>query len=255
MTGRERAMTGRDQHGAASEEERGDLFFLYRPKVEHESAAGLADVERLHMVLRPDDRRMWRLLVLGAKRLPSLDAHARNWGFVDQVLRDPEGVREAFGPRTYETKTRGTRHLAPARPAGEGVYALVRRGPQLHLACRLELPGTPGPVQEAFGIRAEAVYALLVKNPEAPGAALLGEGRAHLPRRLQAGFRGRRYEGESAAPLDHEGVEFLLAGVGRAAPDAPEAERETARSSDLLALLGRQRERTALEPLIEGVWA
>ena len=109
-----------------------------------------------------------------------------------------------------------------------------------------------------FRIAPEAVYALQVKNPEAPGAALLGEGRAHLPRRVQAGFKGRRFEGESAAPLDHEGVEFLLVGVeeaaGSAAPDALDTERESARSSDLLGLLGARRDRTALEPLIEGIW-
>ena len=240
-------------------QETGDLFFLYRPKVEQESAGSLADVERLHMVLRPRERVLWRLLVLGAKRLPDLGTHERNWGFVDRVLRTPEEVREAFAAQTYETKTRGTRHLAPARPVGEGVYALVRRGARIHLACRLELPGTPGPVQEALGILPQAVYALSIKNPEAPGAALLGDGRAHLPKRLQAGFQGRRFEGESAAPLDHEGVEFLLTGVdARAeatAPGALEAQEESERSSDLLRLLGGRRARTASEPLLEGVWA
>lgn len=233
----------------------GDLFFLYRPKVEHDEAGGLDDVERLHLVLRPRDRQLWRLLVMGAKRMPDLASHERNWGFVDAVLRREGDVREAFAARTYETKTRGTRHLAPARPAGEGVYALVRHGSQVLLACRLELPATPGPVQEALRILPEAVYALQVKNPEAPGAALLGEGRVHLPKRVQAGFEGRRFEGESAAPLDHEGVEFLLIGTETVAPGALEAENESARSSDLLGLLGARRERTALEPLIEGVWA
>lgn len=243
----------------AEVEETGDLFFLYRPKVEHDAASGLDDVERLHMVLRPSERRLWRLLVLGAKRLPSLRDHERNWGFVDQVLRKPDDVREAFAAQVYETKTRGLRHLAPARPAGEGVYALVRRGAQVYLACRLELPERPGPVQQALGITPEAVYALSIKNPRAPGAALLGEGRAHLPERLQAGFHGRRFEGESAAPLDHEGIEFLLAGVGTGAealaPGALEAEHEDARSSDLLDLLGTRRERKVTGPLIEGVWA
>ena len=235
--------------------EQGDLFFLYRPKVERDAAGGLDDVERLHVVLRPRGQPLWRLLVMGAKRMPSLASHERNWGFVDAVLRREADVREAFAARNYATKTRGTRHLAPARPAGEGVYALVRRGSQVLLACRLELPVTPGPVQEALGIVPEAVYALQVKNPEAPGAALLGEGRAQLPKRVQAGFEGGRYEGESAAPLDHEGVEFLLVGVEAAATGAPDAADESARSSDLLGLLGARRERTALEPLTSGVWA
>lgn len=253
-------MAARKKPDAAPDvQETGDLFVLYRPKVEHEAASSLDDVERLHVVLRPKSRALWRLLVLGAKRLPDLRSHERNWGFVDRVLRQPEEVREFFAAQTYETKTRGTRHLAPARPAGEGVYALARRGAQMHLAYRLELPEAPGPVQEALGIRAEAVYALSIKNPEVPGAALLGDGKAHLPKGLQAGFRGRRYEGESAAPLDHEGVEFLLTGVearvGAALSGTLDAEDETLHSSDLLKLLGTRRERTATEPLIEGLWA
>ena len=235
--------------------EQGDLFFLYRPKVERDDAGGLDDVERLHVVLRPQGRPLWRLLVMGAKRMPGLASRERNWGFVDAMLRHEADVRGAFAAHSYETKTRGTRHLAPARPAGEGVYALVRRGSQVLLACRLELPATPGPVQEALGTVPEAVYALQVKNPEAPGAALLGEGHAHLPKRVQAGFEGRRYEGESAASLDHEGVEFLLIGVEAAADGAPDAADESARSSDLLGLLGARRDRIALEPLISGVWA
>lgn len=233
-------------------QERGDIFFLYRPKVEHEEAHGLDDVERFHMVLRPEGRRLWRLIVLGRKRLPDVDAHARHWGFVDKVAHTPDKVREAFGPLSYHTKTRGKRHVAAARPAGEGVYALVRDGAGLHLAYRLELPRDPGPVQRALGIEAEAVYALSIKNPEAPGAALLGEGRARLPRAQQRLFRGRRYEAENVAPLDHEGIEVLLTGEGRdAGTELPQGHA----GSDLLRLLPPGRDRVGTEPLLEGVWA
>lgn len=236
-------------------QERGDVFFLYRPKVEQEEAHGLDDVERFHMVLRPEGRRLWRLVVLGRKRLPDVDAHVRHWGFVDKVAHTPDAVREAFGPLSYHTKTRGERHVAAARPAGEGVYALVRDGAGLHLAYRLELPRDPGPVQRALGIEAEAVYALSIKNPEAPGAALLGEGRARLPRAQQRLFRGRRYEVESAAPLDHEGVEILLAGEGHDAGEAGAVLPRGRAGSDLLRLLPPGRDRAGTEPLLEGVWA
>ena len=233
-------------------QERGDIFFLYRPKVERAEAHGLDDVERFHLVLRPEGRRLWRLILLGRKRLPDLDAHARHWGFVDAVAHGPDEVRAAFGPLDYHTKTRGERHVAVARPAGEGVYAPVRNGVGLHLAYRLELRREPGTVQRALGIEAEAAYALSVKNPEAPGAALLGEGRARLPRAEQRLFRGRRYEAESAAPLDHEGVEILLAGEGR---DAGAGLPEGHAGSDLLRLLPPGRDRARTEPLLEGVWA
>ena len=47
----------------------------------------------------------------------------------------------------------------------------------------------------------------------------------------------------------------MKAGVEAVAPDALKAEDEGERSSDLLKLLGARKERTATEPLIEGVWA
>ena len=119
-----------------------------------------------------------------------------------------------------------------------------------------------GPMAEGATTGArEAGDLLFLYRPkvEQESAALLGEGKAHLPKRLQAEFHKRRFEGESAAPLDHEGVEFLLTGVDAdavaAAPGALETQRETERSSDLLGLLGGRRERSAIEPLLEGVWA
>lgn len=35
-------------------QERGEIFFFYRPKVEREAAHGADDVQRLYIVLRPE---------------------------------------------------------------------------------------------------------------------------------------------------------------------------------------------------------
>ena len=85
--------------------------------------------------------------------------------FVDKVAARAEDVEDELDPRTYETQTRGERHVAPARPAGEGVYVAV-------------------------------------KNPEAPspeGVGLDETRRARLPKVLAARFRGRRF-----IPVDWE---------------------------------------------------
>ena len=230
--------------------ERGSLAFVFRPKVEQEAVRRLADVERFHLVMQPDGRGLWRLIVLGRKRLPGVSAHETLWGFVDAVERDRAAVRAAFAARTYMTKTRGERHLAAGRAAGEAGYALVRSGGQLSLAYRLHRPETPGPAQRALRILPEASYALSIKNPEALGAPMLDEDRAaHLPRRVQARFRDRRFEGDDPAPLDYAGTEILLIGASKQAGEAP-----LEGHADALRLIGAKPGTPEAEPLLEGDW-
>jgi len=76
--------------------ERGDIHFVFRPKVETDDPAGFADVERFYLVLHPTRPPLWRIIVIGRKRLPRIDAHERNWGFVDLVTRKVDDVRRAF---------------------------------------------------------------------------------------------------------------------------------------------------------------
>ncbi|WP_437943481.1 hypothetical protein WMF27_41435 [Sorangium sp. So ce281] len=56
--------------------ERGDIYFLYRPEVERElgDVEGMDDVQRLFAVLRPDDKDLYRLIVIGQKQLPDIHA-------------------------------------------------------------------------------------------------------------------------------------------------------------------------------------
>ncbi|MDQ2803793.1 MAG: hypothetical protein M3Y41_14385 [Pseudomonadota bacterium] len=241
--------------------EQGDVDFVFRPKVDQPDPAGLEDVERFFVVLRPRTPRVWRLLVIGRKRLPEIDAHERNWGFVDLVTRSVTDVRKALAAATYETKTRGERRLPAARPAGEGTYALIRQRPTLHLVYRLELPEQPGPVQTALGIERQGNFVLSLKNPAKPapsGVGLNEKRKPKLRRDAKAAFRGRRFETEEAAPLQFERAEFILIGARQETRigdhDAPEPQDEDAESSDLLALLRGGRIATPTEPLLEGDW-
>src|SRR3954466_12523094 len=62
--------------------ERGDIFFLYRPRVDEDDPSRLSDTQRFFIVLRPERERKLRLLVVGRKRLPNVEGHERTWGFV-----------------------------------------------------------------------------------------------------------------------------------------------------------------------------
>jgi len=118
--------------------EEGHIYFIYRPKVRSPgeeqgiAAEDLDDVQNFYIVVKPHGGR-FRLINIGCKRLPDIDGHERNWGFVDLVADSGKEIEEELQRDTYETKTRGERLRPAARPAGEGVYALVRDGNKMHL--------------------------------------------------------------------------------------------------------------------------
>jgi hypothetical protein len=132
--------------------EKGDIYFLYRPRVEESKAEGLGDIQRFFMVLKPEGDAPFPLAVLGRKRLPDADSHERVWGFIDKVSKSGDAIEAGFKEQHYRTKTRGPRTVPAVRPAGEGVYALVQLGRSLHLSYELELPERPGEVQQELNI-------------------------------------------------------------------------------------------------------
>jgi hypothetical protein len=256
--------TMRQKHRADQNEEiveKGDLFFFYRPRVEQTEAEGLEDIQRFYMVLKPEGGAPFRVAVLGRKRLPSPDRHERIWGFIDRIAKGGEEIEADLKEQHYTTKTRGERTLPAARPAGEGVYALVRRGRNLYLTYELELPERPGKVQDELNIERQGAYILSIRNPEKPappGAGLTERDEAHYPKSLQREFRGRRFAAEDPHLLDYEGAEFVLIGA-RSDPERAydvdlQAEHETAEKADIFRKLKLSRRDHPLEPLLEGEW-
>jgi len=242
--------------------ERGELFFFYRPDVDATAPQGLLDVRRFHVVLRPDGEKVLRLITIGRKKLPGADDGGQtHWGYVDRVFRDPGELREALAGKTYETQTLGERQLPEARPAGEGVYALVRRGRSTVLAYALELPGEPGAVQEAFNITPEGRYVLSIKNPDAGSPAGVGlddDRRAEFPEGLKEKFGDRRWLPADPEFLDCEGAELvLIGGRDEAAVDLGidlEPQPEDEDSSEVFKELRLEQSERTVKPLFEGTW-
>lgn len=241
--------------------ETGDIGFVYVPRVEEEDPGGLDDVQDLRIVLRPDGRSHTRVLVVGRKRLPDVDDTERYWGFVETVTDDPRVLRDEFRAEQYDTATRGRRHQPAARAAGEGVYALVRRGGDTFLAYVLDVPQEGGEVQRELRIAPRARYVLAVRDPAAdspPGVGLSPERRADYPAELREVFGERRWvAADPPALLDHEGAELVIIaaaedvqveGPGGIPPLDPDDEAELTEELDLL------REDRPTEPLLEGGW-
>lgn len=239
--------------------ETGHIHFLYRPVVEEEDPEGLVDVQQFEVVLHPQDREHFRRLIIGRKRLPEVDETEALWGFVDLVTGDADELRDAVAAEEYETATRGRRHQPAARPAGEGSYAIVRRGRDTYLAYELALPDEPGEVQDALRVEHDARLVLSVKNPEVgspPEAGLPERSQVELPEDLRERFDGRRWiAADPVRFLDHEGIELLLIG----AEHDPELEGERPPLDDvdeqeLADLLEVQERDHPVEPLLEGTW-
>jgi len=245
--------------------ERGDIYFAYRPRVERDVARSLDDVQRLYMILSPRGKASYRLIVIPSKRLPSTDrgGDRKAWGFVEKVSSRPDEVEDELDPKSYLTKSLGERRRPPARPAGEGVYSIVRHREHAHLAYVLELPREPGEVQQALSIAEEASYIVAVKNPKAPSAPdtrLDETRRARLPDRLQRRFRGRRFIPLDPPDfLDHEGAEILLVGARRGVVEDLGLElireEETEATAEIFNDLRMERSVHPIEPLLKGQWA
>lgn len=244
--------------------ERGDIFFFYRPSPRAGTPSGLVDVNRFHVVLRPEGGERLRYLTVGKKRLPGDEPNPRNWGFVAGAFQDPEALRAVLmaegGGDDGDTNPDASR--AAAVPAGEGVYALVRRGRNTVLAYALELPEQPGEVQRELNIEPRGHLTLTIKNPEVASPEGLGldeERKVDFPAELQERFGSRKWIGaDPPAFLDHEGAEFLLiAGDDDMGdPDidlAPES--EDASSADVFEELHLEPSEEAKKPLFEGAWS
>jgi hypothetical protein len=241
--------------------ERGSVYFFYRPRVEQHAPRGEDDVQRFLVVLAPEERRLLRLLQVGAKRLPYAAGRSRerNWAWVKRVVGAPEELEDELRGYRYTTRTRGERDQPAARPVGEGSYALVRHGDHTHLAYALSRPAAPGPVQQELGIRGTGSVIAVVLNPEerlgVERVGLDAEATAFYPREMQERFRGRRFGELEPAHLDREGAELVLIGTD----EEPEAELgiRLARNEepDVYRALGLERAAHPVKPLFTGEWA
>lgn len=244
--------------------EKGRIYFLYRPRVEEYEPDSQDDLQQLYMVLSPKGKKLYRLGIIGREQLPDpgRKGKARYWGFIEAVTHSGRSVMKGLGEEVYQTKTRGTRHQPAARPAGEGVYEILRHNDHTHLVYALDLPKKRGEVQQALNIEEEASYIISIRNPDKPSSEAAGipEGQeADFPEELRKVFRDRKFaDADPPEFLDHEGAEFLLI----AAAHDPEKElgieldEEHRKRDDALVFrdLRLHKSENPVKPLFEGTW-
>jgi hypothetical protein len=244
--------------------EEGNIYFMYRPRVNEGDVQSLNDVQRFYLVLNPKGKNRYRLMVMPKKQLPDIkDGGEKFWGFVEKISRKATDVENELDQEVYGTKTRGEQVQPEARPAGEGVYAIARHGDHTHLVYVLELPDGPGKVQQALNIEEEGSYIISVKNPDQPspkGVGLDEERQANFPKKLQGRFRGRRFADIDPPDfLNYEGAELLFIGSAEDVSEELgvelEAEEESESTAEILNDLRLEKSQHPVEPLLKGEWA
>ena len=188
--------------------ESGTIVYLYRPRVARDASD---EVQRFYILLR--NSRHFRLLVVGANRLPAEKSRAepggRNWALVEAVTDDADKIAKILRGGEYETSTKGTRHLPPAAPIGEGRYALMQFDDSTQLVHSLDRFGD-GDFVRGLGLRRQGFFIIAVRNPEVEVEGFPDED-PDYPRSLKSLFRGRRWLPVSNPELlDHEGAQLAL---------------------------------------------
>jgi hypothetical protein len=242
--------------------ERGNVYFLYRPKMDESSPEGLQDVQRFFMVMEPKQQhqQVYRLIVIGHKKMPAFRSERgerENWSFVDMISKKGEEIEREFEEETHQTKTRGQQKREPARPVGEGVYDIVLHNGHTHFAYALRLPEKIGQVQKDLALAEEGSYIISVKNPKTPSKVGFERKAPHYPRELEDRFGNRKWIAlDPPSLLDYEGTQILLIGAEEDVSDDlgieihPEEENMNAIFDELH--LAKDQQATA--PLFRGKW-
>lgn len=188
--------------------ETGSIAYLYRPRVATDESD---EVQRFYILLR--NSRRFRLLVVGANRLPAESSRAepggRNWALVRAVTGDAGEIAQILRGGEYETATEGTRHLPPAAPLGEGRYALMQFEDSTQLVHSLDR-FTDGDFVSGLGLRKKGFFVVAVRNPEVEVEGFPDEDPGY-PDALASLFRGRRWLPVSnPGLLNHVGAQIAL---------------------------------------------
>ncbi len=265
-------MVGRQSASRAEVLEQGNLVFFYRPKKGVLHPRGPDDLERVYLMLLPDDQskhknRLLNVahgafpLIAPGKALPE----ERDWAFVQEVGRDPRAVLDALEKNVPGPPGPSGQRARPwARAAGEGRYAIARHEDHTHLAYRLHEPHLAGEVQRELQIKPEASYVISVKQPFAPSEISLAE-KPTYPDSLRDMFDGHGFIPLDPTDfLDYQYTQVLLIGartdVERELGISLKPELENQADRAVLEML-QQEEKQAqqqhvglLEPLLAGRW-
>jgi hypothetical protein len=203
--------------------EQGSITFHCRPRIEEHTDES-SSVQRLLIVMSPEESSFERLIAVGRKRLPRASRRSdRFWGFVDLVLT-AEDMKAALGAQMY-----GQGQLPAARMFAGGTYEIAMNEGRAHLRWHVEHIARD-PIAFEVQVEKDADYVLTIANPnpsawglrETPDLQreLFHDLELHVllptpfPPTLQQRFGTRRFAPlDSTEWLDHPGAEIVFIGT------------------------------------------
>lgn len=207
--------------------QKGSIFFLCRPKVQHEEVHSLDDVQHFFIVLKPEDVEHFIFIIIGRKKLPEVQSY---FGFVEKIAKNMDQVRDFIAKEHYTTLTKGERDVQASLCIGRGKYLLINHEQHTHLVYALSKPLKLSPVQKEFHLKKHGDFLITVKSPtqpSPPGVGLSSRQKAQYPNRLQSLLGDYRFIPLNPTEfLDYEGTELLF--IGKSSPSLEEKNREIA---------------------------
>ncbi|KAF0639645.1 hypothetical protein NXS19_010576 [Fusarium pseudograminearum] len=235
--------------------EKGIIYFFIRGRVNLEDPESVDDIARSFIMLRPiaKDARLGdgtiadagntRILALPKKTLPE-SGKEKYMVFVEKSGASFDEIKKEFlAADEYDTKSAVTRRTPPAKPVGEGVYAITSTGRESHLAYLTTLPEKLDEVQKELGIKEKGSFIISTKNPEFPGPqnAQLPEGPG-FPKEIIDEFRSLRWLPSKPAHFDYVNAQILLIGESEGIEKAVEPQKKDQKD-------GKEEPETVLEHL------
>ncbi|KAF4947971.1 hypothetical protein FGADI_9966 [Fusarium gaditjirri] len=235
--------------------EKGIIYFFIRGRVNLEDPESVDDIARSFIMLRPiaKDARLGdgpiadsgntRILALPKKTLPE-SGKERYMAFVEKSGASFDEIKKEFlSADEYETKTAGTRRTPPAKPVGEGVYAITSTGRESHLAYLTTLPEKLEEVQEELGLKEKGSFIISTKNPQYPGPQNAQLPQApDFPKEIIDEFRSLRWLPSKPSHFDYPNAQILLIGESHGIEKAVEPQKEDRKD-------GKEEPETVLEHL------
>ncbi len=236
----------------------GSIYFFYRPKVEHQEAHSLEDVQRFVMILKPDKVEKYVSLRVGKKALPSNEQSY--FALVSDVTNSLDELIKLLGEEHYETATRGTRTLAAMRCVGEGKFLIIQHHDHTHLMYQLAKPPKIGQVQAAFNLALKDDFIITVKNPHKPSPPKVGltpSQKAKFSKALEEKLDDYRFV--PLVPADflyYPGAELVLLAKSAKYIEAHEVSQclASVQEKDILPKLAEIGETPSIAPIIDRSW-
>lgn len=196
--------------------QKGNIYFFYRPKVQHSYAHGIDDVQGFLIVLKPTEINKYIIIRIGKKRLPE---EATFFCFVEKVCSNIDDLKDAFNEEHYQTSSDGKRDVGAAQCVAEGKYFFVEHDQHTHLCFQSENIEKENDLLKEFNLTEKGDYLISIKNPEKPsplGAGLPAEEKAAYPANLQNYFGDYKFIPLSSPEfLNYEGAELLIIGSNK----------------------------------------